>query len=103
MADIGELFERGGPGFVRHEILAVAHRFDAERRALVRDRGADDELNGAVFENFLFAAGELGLRKLFRESRHQVRLLNVKRNQFASASDHGSRLPVNIPVIQPDD
>src|SRR5574341_831797 len=102
-ANGGKLFERGDARLVYHEIFAVTHNGDAQRRAFVRDRGAHDQLNGAVFENLLFTARELRLRKLFRESRRQVRLLRVKRDQFAAAVQHGASLSINVSVVQPDD
>src|SRR6185312_6052254 len=46
-----ELVERGDAGLVGHEVLAVAHRLDAEGRALRRDAGADDELDRLVLKD----------------------------------------------------
>ena len=43
-AHLGQLLERRHARLVGHEVLAVAHDLDAERRALVRDRRAHDEL-----------------------------------------------------------
>ena len=46
-AHLGQLIERGDARLVDHVVLAVLHHADAERRALVRDRRAQHQLDGA--------------------------------------------------------
>src|SRR5262249_35086476 len=101
-ANLCELFERRDAGLVRHVIFAVSHRFNADGRAVLRYRGAEDELDRRVFENFLLAAGGLGLRVTFGESGGKLRLLGVERDQFSATPSHRSNLTVDVIVIDPD-
>src|SRR5262245_48679933 len=45
VSGLGQLRERGGAWLVDHEVLAAPHHANAERRAIIRDRGADDQVN----------------------------------------------------------
>ena len=56
-----------------------------ERRALVRDGGAHDQLELRILEDLPLAAGELRLREPLGEGRGQVRLLRVERDELAAA------------------
>jgi hypothetical protein len=97
---LGELFERGHARLVGHEVLAVLHHLDAERRAFVRDRRADHELNRLVFEDFALAAYELRFRKPLGERRGEIGLLRVERHQLAAAALDRFALAVDVPVIE---
>src|SRR5258706_4307316 len=46
--DLGKLVERSETRLVAHVVFAVAHDLNTERRAFVRDPGADDHLNRRV-------------------------------------------------------
>src|SRR4029450_5941231 len=52
-----QLRDRRRAGLIGHHVLAGSHRADAERRAVGRDCGGDDELNGRILENLLSRSG----------------------------------------------
>ncbi len=54
--NLGKLFERGNARLIGHEVFAVTHDLDPQRRPFIRYRSADDELNGLVFEYLLLTA-----------------------------------------------
>ena len=99
---LGELLERGDAGLVGQVVLAVLHDADADRRPLVRDRGAQHELHVAL-EDFLLAARDLRLREAFRVRGGQLRLLRVDGDQLATAADDRVGHAVDVVVIETDD
>ena len=56
---LGQLLERRDARLVGHVVLAVLHHADADRRALVRNRRAQHQLDGRVLENLVLAARDL--------------------------------------------
>jgi len=76
---------------------------DPQRRALVRDGGAQHQLNGLVFQDLVLGSRELRLRKVLDERRRQVRLLRVDCDELTSALEHGARLTLDVIVIDADD
>src|SRR5690606_2254938 len=64
-ANLFQLIQRDDPGLVYHEVLAVFHDADTQRRTVERYRRADDELNACIFKDFLLAARQPGVRKAF--------------------------------------
>ena len=99
---LGELLERGDAGLVGQVVLAVLHDADADRRPLVRDRGAQHELHIAV-EDFLLAARDLRLREPFRVRGGQLRLLRVDGDQLTAAADDRVGHAVDVVVVEADD
>ena len=81
----------------------MLHDPDAERRALVGDAGAQDELNGFVVEDFALAARELRLRIALGERRQQIGLLGEDRHELPTASHHRVHLAVDVRVVDSDD
>src|SRR5207253_4209265 len=98
----GELFERGNARLVGHEVFAVAHHADAERRALLGYRGAQDELERVVFKNLPLVARGPGLRIALREVGGEVGLLRVEGDESAAAPRHGADLAVDVSVVDAD-
>ena len=101
-AHLGQLIERRNAGFVGHEILAVPHHLDAQRRPLVRDRSAEDQLDRVVLEDLLPAAREFYSGVTLDESRGQVGFRSVKGSQLAAASRHRVDLSIDVVVIHAD-
>jgi len=102
-ARLGQLLQRGEAGLVGHEVFAVSHGADAERRALARDAGGDDQVNCWVFQNFCFAARPPGLRKGLSERGSQLRLRRIERRQARPCSQQGFDLAVDVAVVDADD
>ena len=85
--NLRQLLERRDARLVGHVVLAVLHHADAERRALVGNAGAQDELNGFVVEDLALAARELRLRIPLGEGCQQIGLLREDGHQLAAATD----------------
>ncbi len=100
---LGQLLERRDARLVDHVVLAVLHHAHAERRALVGNGRAQDQLHRLVLEDLGLAAGDLDLRKRLDERSGEVRLLGVHRDEFAAAADHGLDLTVDVAVVDADD
>ena len=98
---LGQLLERRHAGLVDHEVLAVAHDLDAERRALVRDRGAGHELDRGVLEDLALAARELRLRKALGEGRGEVGLLREEGDELPAPRITASHWELMWPWLRP--
>ncbi len=103
LSNLGQLLERRNARLVDHEVLAVFHDADAERRPLVRDGGADHELNRLVLENLGLAASDLRLRKTLDERRAQIRFFRKHRDELAAAANDRFGLPVDVAMVEADD
>ena len=75
-----QLFERSDSRLIDHEVFAVPHDIDAQRRAYVGNRRADNEMDRPVFKYLLLAAGEFGLREVFGEACDQIRFFGEERD-----------------------
>jgi hypothetical protein len=102
LAHRGKLLKRRDARLVGHEILAVAHDVDAERGALARNGGADDQLDRLVVQNFSPVADALGMRIFFDKPVEQA-AVRVKRDKLAAGGQQAVDLPENVAVIDADD
>ena len=102
-ANVGKLLERGDARLVDHVVLAVLHDADAERRALVRNAGAQHQLDAPVFQHLLLGLCLPHLRIPLQKGRRQIRLLGVGRDQLAAAPRHRFHLTVDVRVVHADD
>jgi len=101
-ARFGELFKRRDAGLSTGNLCRAASPVYPEG-TLVRDSGAHHQLNGVVFKNFVFTAGQLCLRVAFaraqsgqalwhrtRPIRHRRALrLNLLMNVIVVYADYG--------------
>src|SRR5262249_52520587 len=101
-AGFGNLRERGDARLVDHEILVTPHHANAEWRSLIRNRGADDQMNLLFFQNLGLAPRLLCLPGLFALFRGQLRLFGVERDQLCASPKHRARLSRDVPVVQAD-
>ena len=80
----------------------MAHHLDAERRTLVGNGRAHDQLDARIFEDLLLARCLLRFGELLREFRRQVWLFGVERDKFAATALDGLDLTVDVIVIDAD-
>jgi hypothetical protein len=81
----------------------VLHHPDSEWRPLVRDRGAQYQLDRRVVQNFALASGRFRLRKPFQERGRQIGLLREHGHQLTAATLHRLDLAVDVGVVDADD
>src|SRR5688572_10911253 len=102
LADLGELFERGNRRLVTQVILASLHGANAERRAQVGNRRAEDELDGLVEENLVLAARQLYVAEFLAVLGDLRRILREERHQLATATLNGAGHAVDVRVVESD-
>ena len=101
LADLGELRERGHARFVDHEVLAMPHGRDAERSALARDGGADDQRDAVVFKD----PARIDASRPWvpvGERLGQTMLVGVEGGQFCAGPPEQLYLAPDVGVIQTD-
>ena len=81
----------------------MLHDPDAQRRAIARDGGADDETDGGVVQDLLLAAGRPRGGEAFEEGREQVRFLRVDGDELSTAALDRLDLAVDVAVVEADD
>ena len=102
LAHGGELLERGDAGLVDHDILAVSHRLDAEGRAFRGNAGADDELDGLIFEDAAPVLDSRNVRIFLLEPVEQ-KALRVIADKLGAGGEQGIDLPEDVAVLDADD
>jgi hypothetical protein len=100
---LGQLLERGDAWLVRHIVLAVAHDAHAERRALIRNDGGDDELNAAILQDAPLIAHAPRIGITLCERRGEIVFLRVERHKLAPAADDRVALPIDVRMVHADD
>ena len=80
----------------------MLHGAEAKRRAFVRYRRADDQLNALVFEDLLYSLGALRTRKSALEARDPFLIDIVKAGQLRACLQHDLDLSVDMPVLKAD-
>src|SRR5262249_46849561 len=98
LADGGELLERGRTGLVAEKILSVLHRTHTQRRAPVRNRGAQHQLHGRIAQNLVFVPRPSHSRIALAERRHLVRLFAESPYELTAAALHGTDHAVDVVV-----
>src|SRR5438552_2879579 len=78
----------------------MPHGVDAERRPLVRNRGADDEPDRRVLEDFARAARPRGRWKTPGERLGQIGLRREERDELSAALNDRVDLAVDVAVIE---
>ena len=81
----------------------MLHGSDTERRALVWNCGADDQLNRRVVEDFLFAARKFRIGESLGECRRKIGFFGIKRHELPTTANRRLHLAVDVAVIHTDD
>jgi hypothetical protein len=97
-----ELLERRDAGLVDEHVLAGFHRADRERRAQIRNRRAQDELDRLVVQDLVFAGSELHVAELLAEVFQLLRVRRVHRHELAAAALDGRGHAEDVRVVHAD-
>ena len=101
-AHLGQLLERGHARLVAHVVLAVAHGFDAERRAVERDAGADDQGDAAILQKATPIGDARRLRIALSESLGEIVLGRMEAYEFGAGAQQAIDLAVDMGMVDAD-
>ena len=98
-----ELRERRHARLVGHHVLAETHRANAQRRAVGRDRGGDEQLDRRILEHLFLGSGAPRSRIAPGELLGKRRIGFEERDEFRAGVRDALDLPVDVPVVGADD